>query len=90
MAIFGYSKRVAGDNGLHEMSEVTLAVSLSDLRRVAHFLIACADRAESGDWRSSHCHLTEFDRNWDNDHPDSDVIVIHPSPEPPEVPRAAS
>jgi hypothetical protein len=83
MAAFGYSKRVVNEHGLHELSEVTFDVPLNDLRRIAAFLLECADKAESGDWRNSHRHLTEHDRQWDNDHPDSDVIVIHPNPEPP-------
>jgi hypothetical protein len=83
MAIFGYSKRVATDHGLHELSEVTFDVSLEDLRRIARFLIDCAENAESGDWRSSHRHFTEFDHEWDHDHPSSDVIVLHPRPAPP-------
>lgn len=84
MAIFGYSKKVVTDHGLHEMSEVTFDVPLEDLRRIARFLVDFADRAESGGWRSGHRHLTEFDKNWDHDHPRSDVIVIHPAPDPPK------
>ncbi len=84
MAIFGYSKRIVGDNDLREMAEVTFDMPLKDLRRIARFMIDCADLAESGHWSSSHIHLTEFDRDWDNDHPDSDIIVIHPSPAPPK------
>src|SRR4051794_20882944 len=84
MPICGYSKRVANEHGLHEMSEVSLAVPLADLRRIASFLNDCADRAESGEWRSSHRHLTEYDRDWDANHPDCDVIVIHPAPDPPK------
>jgi hypothetical protein len=83
MPIFGYSKRTVNQHNLHEMSEVTFAAPLEYLRRIAHFLNDCANRAASGDWPSSHRHLTEFDQNWDNDHPDSDVIVIHPAPGPP-------
>lgn len=83
MRKFGYPKQSVNDHGLHEMSEVTFAVSLADLRRIARFLTECADCAESGDWRSSHRHLTEFDSAWDGDHPNSDVIVIHPAPNPP-------
>lgn len=60
--------------------------STKDLRRIAHFLTDCADRAESGAWKSYHCHFTEFDRKWNHDHPVSDVIVIHPAPELPISP----
>jgi len=82
MAIFGYSKCVVNEHGLSEMSEVTFDVPLQDLRRIAAFLAECADRGESGEWWSSHLHLTEYDRKWDDDHPGSDVIVIHPAPDP--------
>jgi hypothetical protein len=83
MPISGYSKRLLSEHGLHEMAEVTFAFPLKDLRRIASFLNDCADRAESGEWRSNHRHLTGFDRDWDDRHPDSDVIVIHPAPDPP-------
>jgi hypothetical protein len=83
MAIFGYPKRVASDRELHEMSEVTFDVSVGDMRRIARFLNDCADRVESEEWHSSHRHITEFDAEWDNDHPDSDVIVMNPRPAPP-------
>jgi hypothetical protein len=66
------------------MSEVTFEVSLQDIRTIACFLIDCADRADRGDWRSSHRHLTDFDHEWDNRDPDCDVIVIHPAPAPPK------
>jgi len=78
MAMFGYSKRVVNEHGLHELQEVTFDVPLSDLRRIAAFLVECANAAESREWRNSHRHLTEYDRRWDDDHPDSDVIIIHP------------
>jgi len=83
MPIFGYAKREVGDHGLLEMSEVTFDVSPDDLRRVARFLLDFADQVESGAWRSGHRHLAEFDPDWKRDHPRSDVIVIHPSPDPP-------
>jgi hypothetical protein len=85
MAAYGYSKRIVNEHGLHELSEVTFDVPFRDLRRIADFLIDCADSAEAGQWGSSHRHLTEFDRQWDKDNPDSDVIVIHQSPAPPAV-----
>ena len=68
------------DYGLHELSEVTFSVSLDDLRRIAAFLIECADLAESGQWRSDHRHLQDALTPWN----ECDVIVIHPSPDPPK------
>jgi hypothetical protein len=84
MPIYGYSKRLLNEHGLREMSEVTFEVSMADLRRIATFLNDFADRVESGTWRSSHRHLTQFDRHWARDHPHSDVIVLHPAPDPPK------
>jgi len=82
MPIYGYSKRVANEHGLHEMSEVTFHVPAKDLRRIAMFLVHCADHAESGNPRWSHFHLRQLDRQWNQDHPDSDVIVSNPAPDP--------
>ncbi len=85
MAVYGYSKRVVNEEyGLHEMSEVTFEVPLADLRRIAAFLAETADRMESGEWRSDHYHLTGFDREWVHEHPNSDVIVVHPAPAQPK------
>jgi hypothetical protein len=84
MPFFGYSKQVANEHGLHDMREVTFDVSSADLRRIARFLNECADQADAGDWQSSHRHLTEFDLRWDDDHPNCDLIVIHPAPYPPK------
>lgn len=83
MPLNGYSKEVLSDTGLHEMSEVSLDFPINDLRRIARFLNAFADSVEAGEWRSGHRHLSEFDRDWNRDHPRSDVIVFHPNPEPP-------
>jgi hypothetical protein len=85
MAIYGYSKSVVKEYGLHELAEVTFDVASRDLQRIAAFLANCASEAESGAWRSSHRHLTEFDRQWRKDHPKSDVIVIHRDSDPPAV-----
>ena len=84
MPIFGRSKREF-DGGLLELAEATFEVSAADLRRVAQFLNECADGIESGDWRTSHRHLTEADRTWGQNHPSSDIIVLHTSPNPPKV-----
>src|SRR5437879_5128391 len=80
MPIFGYSKRVTNEHGLHEMSEVTFAFSVGDIRRIASFLNHYADLMDSGEMRDNHLHLISHDRNWNKDHPDSDVIAINPAP----------
>jgi hypothetical protein len=50
---------------------------------LCHFLEDFADQIESGGWRSDHAHLATFDREWRRDHPDIDVIIANPDPEPP-------
>ncbi len=76
MPVYGYSKAVVNEYGLHELSEVSFSLGQSDLRRVAAFLLECADRADSGDWRNSHQHIGR-------PLTDCDVIVIRPDPIPP-------
>ena len=81
MPAFGYSNRVVNEYGLHELSEVTFDLPLLDLRRIAAFLLDCADAAESGKWQNSHRHIQDHDPTWS----ECDVIAIHPSAEPPAV-----
>ena len=76
MAAYGYSKGVVNEYGLHELSEVSFALQPAEMRRIAAFLIECANMLESGQWRTSHRHIGE---PWT----DFDVIVLHPDPEPP-------
>ena len=81
MPVYGYSNGVVNEYGLHEMKEVTFDVPLSDLRKIAAFLIECADLAESRQWRGDHRHLQAASPPWN----DCDVIVIHPNPDPPKL-----
>jgi hypothetical protein len=78
MPIYGYQRAVVDpESGLLEMQEVTFNFSAADLRRVAAFLQHYAERMESGDWRSDHAHLRDFDPQWRPDHPESDLVVFH-------------
>lgn len=79
MPAFGHSARVVNEHGLHELTEVTFAVSPADLRRIGQFLIETAEGVETGNWFNGHSHLRDFDRPWRADHPEFDVIAIHPS-----------
>ncbi len=80
MAIYGYAKQtVDPENRLPEMLEVTFDVPFADLRRVAAFLIQCADEADLGIWRSNHRHITSVDQKNLN----CDVIVCHQNLDPP-------
>ena len=58
MAAYGYAQRVVDDEfQLLELKEISLDVSLNDLRRIADFLQDCANQAESGTWQTSHLHM---------------------------------
>ena len=84
MPIYGYKRTVVNEEfGLLELREITLDFKAADLRRLACFLEHYADEIESGCWRSSHAHLTAFDREWKHDHPNIDVVIANPDPEPP-------
>jgi hypothetical protein len=86
MPIYGYKKAVVDEEyGLLELREISFEFSPEGLRRVARFLHHYADRIESGEWRGGHVHLDEFDPAWRGNHPETDVIILNPSPEPPAV-----
>jgi hypothetical protein len=76
MPVFGYSKRVANEYGLHEMSEISFDVTADELRRVAAFLTDCADKIDARQWRTDHKHI---EGPWN----ECDVIVCYPNPDPP-------
>lgn len=75
MPLYGRSIETSSD-GLHRLSEVSLDVPLDDLRRIAHFLLNFVEEVEAGTIRTSHLHMDPRGEEWD-------VIVFHPSPEPP-------
>jgi hypothetical protein len=84
MQVYGYQRAVVDAKfGLLELREISLDSDSTDLRRLASFLEHFADQIESRTWRSSHAHLTTFDREWNRDHPWIDVIITNPDPEPP-------
>lgn len=72
MPMWGYGRRVAdAESGLLQMREVRFDLPPAELRSVAAFLLACADRIEGGRWRSDHAHAPESP-------PGVDLIVLHP------------
>jgi hypothetical protein len=84
MPIYGYKRTVVNEEfGLLELREITLCFDAADLRRLCLFLEDFTHQIESGRWRSDHAHLATFDREWRRDHPDIDVIIANPDPEPP-------
>ena len=81
MPAHGYQSAVVNpEYGLLALREVSLDLSVADSRRASASLTACADRFESGAWRSDHSHIGRHDRAWSRDHPDLDVIVLHSDP----------
>ncbi len=59
MQVYGYQQRVADEEfGLLQMREITFDATAAELRAVAAFILDCAERFESRDWRSSHRHMT--------------------------------
>jgi hypothetical protein len=83
--IYGYIRTVFNEEfGQLELRETTLSFAATDLSRLACLLAYFADEIESGCWRSSHAHLTIFDREWKRDYPNIDVIIANPGPEPPD------
>lgn len=83
MPYYGYVRNSTSSQPL-DLREVTIDLSTSDLRRLAAFLIDCADKVDSRAWRSDHRHIGEFDASWDADATKPDTIVLHPSPDPPQ------
>lgn len=82
--IYGYPRAIVNpEYGLQEMREVSLEFGPNALRRIARFLQVAADRIESGEWRTGHLHIDSLDTNWSIDFPECDLVVLHPSPEPP-------
>ena len=86
MPIYGYKRAVVDKVfDLLDLREISFDLRPDDLRRVARFLDHYAAEIESGAWRNSHVHLTSFDLSWKAGHPDTDVIIVNPDPEPPVV-----
>jgi hypothetical protein len=84
MSIYGCKRTVINEEfGLLELAEITISFAAADLRRFARFLNHYVDQVELGRWRSDHAHLVTFDREWQRDHPEIDVIIANPDPKPP-------
>jgi len=79
MPAFGHVIRPTNEPGPYEISEVTFDVPFAELRRIATFLIDCADRGESSEWQTGHVHIKTSVR----EQLGFDVIVFHPAPAPP-------
>jgi hypothetical protein len=86
MPLYGHKKAVVDErSGPFELREISLEFEPEDLRRVARFLHHYADRIESGEWRGNHAHIEYYDPTWPGDHPEADVIILNPDPDPPAV-----
>ncbi len=76
-AAYGYPKRKASEHGLVELSEVTLAGTPSELRRIAKFIAHCAEEIERSGAGFGHSHLqdeSDLKRDWDDSA--TDMIVV--------------
>jgi hypothetical protein len=80
--IYGYSKKIVNEYGLHELSLVSFQTDAKTLRRIIAFLSDAADELEKKNGcmkeAGDHLHLRDEDENWEKDFPDSDVIVLYP------------
>jgi hypothetical protein len=86
MQIYVYKRAVVDKEfELLDLREISFDLRPDDLRRVARFLEHYAAEIEAGGWRSSHVHLTSFDRSYKAGQTDADVIILNPEPEPPAV-----
>ncbi len=76
--VYGYSNGTVNEFGLHELREVTLVMTPSQLRQVADFLLEMAKQMEAGVLRGehAHCHLTTMNPAWKEEHPSADLIVV--------------
>jgi len=50
--IHGYARRYVNEEGLLELREVTFSLDSQCLRRVAQFLLSCAEELDAGTFRS--------------------------------------
>ena len=78
MAIFGRDNRDDNDGAPLPLSEVAFQFDAADLRRIANFLLACADEIASGSFTDGGLHLQDADPSWSAGHPDCDVVVVPP------------
>lgn len=73
MKICGYQKLRVNDDGLLEMSEISIKTSPDNLRKIAQFLSQCADSIEKHGKNFGHEHLSDQFDKWNNNF--SDIIV---------------
>ena len=75
MKLYGYAKKDTG-NGLLEMKEVSVSASPDVLRKMAAFLLSCADRMERDPMRWEHDHFNPTVKP--SSRQLSDLIVCNP------------
>lgn len=77
--IYGYTRATVNEFGLSEMKEVTFAMSASQLRVVARFLLDMAQEMDAGSFaKCSHKHLTTTHPDWKTLPGAAEVIVMPP------------
>lgn len=60
MRIYGYKKKDCG-NGLQEMREMTISANSDVLRKIAKFILKCADEIDKNSNNWSHEHFAEVE-----------------------------
>jgi hypothetical protein len=74
MKIYGYSKTKVNSDGLLEMGEVTIQTNPDSLRKIAQFLLKCADIIEEHGDSFGHEHFKDqFDKR---NNEITDIIVV--------------
>jgi hypothetical protein len=73
MKLYGYSKKVVNEHGLHDLSEVTFKFDSQTLRKIAEFLNKAADEIDKGLNGVDHEHVQDLVKGWPEDAPD--IIV---------------
>ena len=75
--LYGYGMNQLNEFGLLEMKEITFAASPKVLRQIAFFLSEMAQKMEAGNFsNSSHVHIGDVIRNWNELFPQKDIIVM--------------
>ena len=78
--IYGYTRATINEYGLAEMKEITFAMSPTQLRTVAQFLLDMAGEMEAGAFTTcSHRHLTTTHPEWNDSATAADIIVMPPA-----------
>lgn len=78
MKVFGYPAGAPlNEEGLVELTEVSLQANAQTIRRIAQFLIKQADEMDALANKFEHAHAQDEDRPWPQEW--ADIIVVAPA-----------